>query len=134
MDVSMTHRNISRLTGNEVVDGKLVPAKEAITEADLTAKLSDNLEIEYEQLAKDLAEPDPYGAVDVPKAPWATDKNDKTHPFWDPDALMEDMAQDMTNKGASVDDVNDFLVDMYINNWDVDQYEMEVAQWMKDQG
>jgi hypothetical protein len=23
---------------------------------------------------------------------------------------------------------------MYINNWDVDQYEMEVAQWMKDQG
>jgi hypothetical protein len=134
MDVSMTHRNISRLTGNEVVDGKLVPAKEAITEADLTAKLSDNLEIEYEQLAKDLAEPDPYGAVEVPKAPWATVKNDKTHPFWDPDALMEDMAQDMTNQGASVDDVNDFLEDMYINNWDVDQYEMEVAQWMKDQG
>jgi hypothetical protein len=137
MDVSMTHRNISRLTGNEIVDGKLVPAKEAITEADFATRLGNDLEVEeldpWAKLADDLKEPDPYGAVEVPKAPWADIADDVTYPFWDTDTTLA-MKQDMVDQGQSADDINDFFENMYVNDWDIDMYETEVAQWMKDQG
>ena len=145
MDVSMTHRNISRLTGNEVVNGKLVPAKEAITEADLTAKLSDNLEIEYEQLAKDLAEQesmitDPFGAADLEKVPWVELRDDMDHPFWvDAKFLKEEMVEAKTLPDGSLpqqsaDEIDDELESLYMFGWDIDGNETELAAWMKGRG
>jgi len=143
MDVSMTHRNISRLTGNEVVDGKLVPAKEAITEADIAPggfaeKLdADSLELQFERLAEDIAEQEamianPFGATELEKVPWVELKDDMTHPFW---VDAKDLKQEMIDAGQlSADEIDDELEVLYTFGWDIDGNETELAAWMRGRG